>query len=381
MVCITGAEVNWNDIYAGKNFTDKSDVTIYARPRRNIKIIKDASCGNLIIERLSQLKFSSTGVSSLEFNDLSFQVYKTYDSATGAYSDPVTSLKDIPNDVDKEIKLYLVVPYVKLYLAGKESGTEPVFASILWKTQLSQTLDYYKSTVISDANKYAIADIQKADNGTPVYTIKPVVTIKSDIHDTEPVTTTFADLYSLVTKSNKKYYMSEFSNGSTVYNECTKAKLDSLLQTLMFEGGYTVFVTPPDTTKLSIVYLNYDATSSVPVERQNIIDGWNSNYQLWTFYSDAAKKNTLSLDDVKKLAENTTVYLYSGKVYYQCGNSKGLMSKADIVEIYIGKDFFADEAKTTPLSKAELAALPELAVNIADIPDDAAVQVFVADKE
>ena len=84
---------------------------------------------------------------------------------------------------------------------------------------------------------------------------------------------------------------------------------------------------------------------------------------------------------MKKLAENTTVYLYSGKVYYQCGNSKGLMSKADIVDIYNGKDFFADEAKTTPLSKAELAALPELAVNIADIPDDAAVQVFVADKE
>ncbi|MBO6176561.1 MAG: hypothetical protein J6O39_03375 [Treponema sp.] len=308
-------ELYWDYIYEQKGWSANDEVILYARPERNVTIIRISLYENpgIPVEEVYQIQF-----------DADYRIYKNYDSATEKYSSQVTSYKDIA-DGDT---LYAVDLFVNVVAIGKESGTEPIALGKFGTMALLTITDpetqtwglvvpCYKTASATDANAYTAESFKAVDVGETVYVTAPLVEIResADVFTEEPDETMFfADFYALIssTENNQKFYVREYADGQENYVECTKEKLDAWLKSEHFSPllSYEVVENLPDTSTIYIVNLNFEDSQPMETSKAAFLTSLENSYKYSKFYADEEKTTELTVEGISALENGATVYIY-----------------------------------------------------------------------
>ncbi len=232
--------VLWDDIYAAKNWTENTEVTIYARPLRNITLVQDNLINPGEATRLTQMNFDS--------DNSGFKLFTSYNASTDTYSGLVTN----PKNIVAGNTYYVAKMYYKLWIIGTESGTEPMFYkrwldSFVIKnniTNVDTPVAMYSSSVVNENNKLTADDIDNAEFGMTIYMLSPKVKFDQHFENGTYVNSGemwFADFYALIcSESNTDtYYYAENGHDEqgmsiTNYGQITKAYLDEYIASPTF---------------------------------------------------------------------------------------------------------------------------------------------------
>ena len=115
----TGPFFDWDKQFKELGYKDGDEIVIYARPLRTIKFESVGLMMNINDNRIAMLSFADDGTVTA-MDGIIVKLFKT--CTDGKYSDPITS----PKAAEDNSTVYVVRPYVSVYAAGKEEGTEPL---------------------------------------------------------------------------------------------------------------------------------------------------------------------------------------------------------------------------------------------------------------
>jgi len=313
--------VNWDCIFNENNLSEEDELTIYARPKRNITIISCSS--NKILEEgddgyevlsLEPLRFSEDGIFFYE----KVLIYSSYDEKTETFSNPITKASQIQDNST----LYLLYPNLEVYTVDKDDPTIIYSLGNIEFRKISGNINspefelYSSQDLNSDSKINSQEKLNKLEAGTKVYTTGPAVHVYSDIY------AEYEDFESIMYPKFKKsvlegevyYYLSW--NSSTMTSENKELNKDSIAEYEALNEfnllSVNVYKNLPDQSKIIIYDLQSDTTSEYSKnDLKNLEIQADEKY-----FADKEKTRELTKEDFSKLSDGDTIYLFYKIIKY-----------------------------------------------------------------
>ena len=389
------------EYYGNEEFTEtKSDYilnghdeqsikTLYARPRRKVRICQQAD-------------LASPGESGFEYPEIDHPyfniknlsgdcsdylghrviVYKDYDEATGVFSNKISSIKDM-KDGDT---IYIIADYVTLYIFDPDSpDTTPILIGKKNTRDLvnnSWNLAAYQVTYYTAPNKQNTISVDELRGsqqcGAPVYYNQEIELVEFSsenvpgyYHNPGKNVSYFA--FKNLISAGEKYYFEEKPDTPITVEDLEK----------MIEQNAFNFEPYPVFRKGIIVNEINSEGKIVSGEKslQSVLSMFDEG--CYSFYSDSEMKNSLSKDALAALKSGDEVYTHSTVLKVKClsschtscknadinGNVPEVYGYFDAYEDTVGNiisrnkihplEFYKEESLTNKYTEEDLKKLPE----------------------
>lgn len=376
-----------NSDYILNGHDEQSIKTLYARPRRKVRICQQADLASP-----GESGFEYPEIDHPYFNIKSLSgdcsdylghrviVYKDYDEATGEFSNKISSIKDM-KDGDT---IYIIADYVTLYIFDPDSpDTTPILigkkntrdlVNNSWNVAAYQ-VTYY--TAPNKQNTISVDELQGSQQcGAPVYYNQEMVVKQLDPDYPELEMYCDSEKVSYFTfkkrvSAGEKYYFSSDSD-----TPITVADLEKLLTDKAFDCvPYPVYKKGIVVTEIK----SADDLSSKNVAVAAILNIFDEGF--YHFYSDLEMTKELSREDVAKLGAGDNVYIHSNVLQVKCMSlyhtscknvdiyGSELYGYFDVYEDTVGNiisrnkmhplEFYKEESLTNKYTEEDLKKLPE----------------------